>query len=132
MTSWRTLRELNSENPCKDYGQALEVFEANYGATEDLACWRTESVVIDEVDRYQLIDDPDDENGREKVNDLRHALCNKRQLPPLVLVHYSRDERGSYALMDGRHRFNAAHEEGVNRLAAWVAHIGCCCGEAAL
>ncbi|MFE4651545.1 ParB/RepB/Spo0J family partition protein [Streptomyces sp. NPDC056707] len=128
MTTWATLADLNKTEPCKDYGAVLDTLEADYNSTENLPCWQTEAVPVDEVDRYQIIDDPDDEDGRQKVELLREALRRSAPLPPIVVVHGPTSERGTYDLLDGRHRFNAAHEERLSSLSAWVAHIGCCDG----
>ncbi|TLS46880.1 hypothetical protein FE633_07210 [Streptomyces montanus] len=128
MDSWKTLRDLDSEERCKDYGDALNVLEEEYLATEDLACWRSEVVTVAEIDRYQVIDDPDDHSGWLKVKELSAALRRDALLPPVVLAHTTPDERGSYGLLDGRHRFNAALLESRPLIRAWVAHIGCCGG----
>lgn len=131
MTAWRTLRDLHAESPCKDYGEVLDILEADYLATESLACWNIESVVVAEIDRYQIIDDPDDQLGWQKTNLLRSALRRNTTLPPIVLVHSMTDDRGCYGLLDGRHRFNAAHLESVPLIRSWVAHIACCGGPTA-
>lgn len=128
---WRTLRDLHAEECCKDYGQAVNVLEEEYWATDALACWRVESVAVAEIDRYQIIDDPDDHIGWQKTGELREALRRRVSLPPAVLAHTAPDDRGSYGLLDGRHRFNASLLEGERVIRSWVAHIGCCGGPAA-
>ncbi|MGW5434805.1 hypothetical protein ACWET9_48270 [Streptomyces sp. NPDC004059] len=109
----------------------LDILAGDYLVTENLACWRTEVVAVAEIDRYQLIDDPDDQRGWQKTTLLRSALRQNTPLPSIVLAHSTPDDRGCYALLDGRHRFNAAHLESVPLIRAWVAHIGCCGGPAA-
>ncbi|WP_405464253.1 ParB/RepB/Spo0J family partition protein [Streptomyces griseoaurantiacus] len=131
MSFWRAFRDLHAEEHCKDYDQALNVLEEDYRATDTLACWRTEFVAVAKIDRYQIIDDPDDFSGWQKVGELREALRQECLLPPVVLAHTAPDDRGSYGLLDGRHRFNAAHLEGSAYVRAWVAHVGCCGGPAA-
>lgn len=127
---WRALRALHAEERCKDYDQALNVLEEEYWATEALACWRVESVAVAEIDRYQIIDDPDDRLGWQKTAELREALRRSVSLPPVVLAHTVPDDRGSYGLLDGRHRFNASLLAGELVIRSWVAHVGCCGGPA--
>ncbi|MEU8929882.1 ParB/RepB/Spo0J family partition protein [Streptomyces sp. NPDC048409] len=130
MGEWRTLRDLNVEEQCKDYGQALNVLENVYNATDELACWRTELAPVAAIDSYQIIDDPDDGAGWRKVGALQEALRRNSVLPPIVLAHTATSARGGYGLLDGRHRFNAALLEGRSFIRAWVAHVGCCGGPA--
>ncbi|MFG2634359.1 ParB N-terminal domain-containing protein [Streptomyces sp. NPDC048362] len=130
MGEWRTLHDLNTEEQCKDYDQALDVLENVYNASEDLACWRTELAPVADIDSYQIIDDPGDDAGWRKAGALQEALRRNSVLPPIVLAHTAPSARGSYGLLDGRHRFNAAHLEGQPFIRAWVAHIGCCGGPA--
>ncbi|MEV4965639.1 hypothetical protein AB0886_13280 [Streptomyces sp. NPDC024062] len=131
MRLWETLCDLHAESPCKDYGEVLDILEGDYSTTEDIACWRTGFVAVEQIDRYQLIDDSDDVSGWRKVTLMRIALRQKATFPPLVLAHSTTSgDRGRYGLLDGRHRFNAAHLEKLPLIRAWVAHIGCCGGPA--
>ncbi|WP_107116141.1 ParB N-terminal domain-containing protein [Streptomyces albidoflavus] len=131
MADWSTLRALQAVSPCKDYDEVLDILEADYLIAESFPCWRSEVVPVVEIDRYQIIDDPDDLFGWRKVGLLRTAFQEKKLLPPLVLVHSEASDRGRYALLDGRHRFNAARLKQVHLIPAWVAHIGCCGGPTA-
>ncbi|MFC9949064.1 ParB N-terminal domain-containing protein [Streptomyces prasinus] len=109
----------------------LDILEGDYLVTENFACWSAEIVPVADIDRYQIIDDPDDQLGWQKTALLQAALRENVTLPPIVLAHSTPDDRGRYGLLDGRHRFNAAHLESVPLIRAWVAHIGCCGGPAA-
>ncbi|MGA5876597.1 ParB/RepB/Spo0J family partition protein [Streptomyces cellulosae] len=128
MTTWVSLADLHRSRPCKDYDAVLDNFAALYGSTEDLPCWKTEVVAVREIDRVQIMDDLDDHDGTQRVTSLRLALRINASLPPVVLVHGLTPDRGNYFLLDGCHRFNAAHQEGQRDLPAWVAHIDCCGG----
>ncbi|MFF8927482.1 ParB/RepB/Spo0J family partition protein [Streptomyces longwoodensis] len=125
MTTWSTLAVLHWSEPCKDYGAVLDGLAVLYNSTEELRCWKAEAVP---VDRFQIMDDLGDHDDTERVKRLRSALRRNELVPPLVLVHGLTPDRGNYSLLDGCHRFNAAHQEGTERLPAWVAHIDCCGG----
>lgn len=128
MTMMVPLADLHRAEPCKDYDAVLDNLAVLYSSTEDLACWKTETVAVGEIDRFQIMDDLDGEDRPQRVKSLRLALRSNAPVPPVVLVHGLTPDRGNYFLLDGCHRFNAAHEEGAADLAAWVAHIGCCGG----
>lgn len=126
-----TLSELHEKWPCKDFGTVVDVLAANYRSTEDLACWDRATVATRHIDRSQLIDDPDADDSWRKINSLRLEIRRQKSLPPLVLVHTLQAGGDDYLfLIDGFHRFNAAHLEEASQLSAWVAHIGCCDGPA--
>jgi hypothetical protein len=85
-----------------------------------------------------LIDDPDDIDGIAKVESSR-GLLRSGSAPPAILLAHAPDgpvfatgssERyiGTYHLLEGRHRYNAAYQERQRTILAWVAHVGCCGG----
>lgn len=128
MTTWSTLAGLHRSEPCKDYDAVLDNLAVLYSSTAQLRCWKSEVVPVGQIDRVQIMDDLDDHDETQRVKGLRSALRHNDPVPPLVLVHGLTPDRGNYFLLDGCHRFNAAHQEGTERLRAWVAHIDCCGG----
>ncbi|GAA1575649.1 hypothetical protein GCM10009827_116860 [Dactylosporangium maewongense] len=127
MSMW-SLAELNALEPCKDYGDVLSNLESIFSSSAFLQCWRLETVPVNEITQSQLIDDPDDHDGHAKVKMLRLAVRRNALLSPLVLIHAPAAKDGTYFLLDGRHRFNAAYLERVEGMRAWVGHIECCGG----
>ena len=124
---WTTLEELNAAAPDHDHGSTVDNLDNLYGVSSELACWHEERVPVDQIDEGQLADDPDDTKSEGKITSIRFSLRNGHPLPPVVLVHHE-DAQPPYVLIEGRHRYNAAHRENTPSMAAWVAHIGCCGG----
>jgi hypothetical protein len=129
MSDWLSLRQWNELTPIgRDYDAVVELVVCNE-SDEDALCWCPETVPVDEIDRYQLIDDPDDDDGWAKVASFRAAIRDNQVFPPLALQHTPGSERGAFFLFDGRHRFNAAALEQVSKVPAWVMHTSCCAKE---
>ena len=106
------------------YDSTVENFEAA-GASEFDALWSLEKVPTTDVDPLQLIDGPTDETARAKVRSIQQAMRQGTFLPPVYVLHVPR--AFPYFLIEGRHRYNAAHEVHVPLLLAWVAHVECDC-----
>ncbi|WP_169743079.1 ParB N-terminal domain-containing protein [Knoellia subterranea] len=106
------------------YDSTVENFEAS-GASEFDAVWSLENVPVASVDPLQLIDDPTDETARTKVRSIQQAIRQDTFLPPVYVLHVRR--AFPYFLIEGRHRYSAAHEEQIPLLLAWVAHVECVC-----
>jgi hypothetical protein len=126
---WQTLKELNDATPDHDYGSTVDNLEHLYRVSSQLACWHEERVSVGQIDEGQLADDSDDAEGENKIADIQDALHNGHELPSVVLVHHEHVKQ-PYVLIEGRHRYNAAHREKSPSMAAWVAHVGCCGGPA--
>ena len=130
--SWWSIDELNTEAPDeKDYGTTLDNLESLFGVSELLSCFHKEFVPIAKIDQGQLHDDPADAEGIAKIESIRCAMRAGTPLPAVIVVHdKSAATAAPYELIEGRHRYNAAHREGTPLLYAWVAHPGCCGGPA--
>lgn len=126
LTGWRSIWELNSSVPDYDYPSTVDNLRF-FGATQHLRCWRVQDVPVLEIDEYQLNDDPEARESIEKIASIRQSIRSGLPLPPVVTLHRL-GERWPYNLIEGRHRFNAAHEERVPTIRAYVAHLGCCGG----
>lgn len=119
-----SLNETQELVPDHDYVSTADNLSA-YGRESDEPCFQLESVAVDAIEPGQLIDDPDDDAGWAKVASIRGSIQAGVHLPPVYLRHVAGGEH-PYYLFEGRHRYNAAHAEGVAALVAWVAHIDCC------
>lgn len=135
---WWSLTDLNAEVPDHHHDSTVENLAGIFDASEDLRCFHKEHVPVEEIQKWQLHDDPEDVEGDTKIEDIRRTIRSGIALPAIVLVHTPEGrgpfswhrERGIgfYHLLEGRHRYNAAHRERAPRIYAWVAHIGCCGG----
>ena len=134
---WWSLDALNKEVPDQHHDTTVDNLLTIFGATDQLPCFHKENVRVTEVQKWQLIDDPDATESIAKVNDIRRTLRDGRALPAVVLVHNPDGPRfndghpgrvGAYHLLEGQHRYNAAYQERVPTMFAWVAHVGCCRG----
>lgn len=129
--AWRSLSTLNAEAPDHDHGSTVDNLHELYGASEHLACWRKEEVEVGRVDPFQLFDDPDDIEGNSKIESIRATLRSGQSVPAVIIIHHAGNEKYPYWLIEGKHRYNAAHREKLPRINGWVAHISCCGGPAA-
>jgi len=135
---WWSLTELNAQAPDHHHDSTVENLAGLYDASEDLTCFLKEHVPVAEINESQLHDDPDDLEGDAKIESIRSTIRAGVPLPAVVVVHTPEGRSrwalpeyrgvGFYHLLEGRHRYNAAHRERTPRLYAWVAHIGCCGG----
>lgn len=98
---------------------------ATYGVSATAQCFSLLALPVSEIDTFQLIDDPDDADGWRKVESVRSAIREGRQLPPVYVLH-APGNKYPYYLFEGRHRYNAAHAEEALELLAWVGHVDCC------
>ena len=126
--NWISLRTANLLVPDKDYDSAAENLQAIYGRSEDDPVWSLEKVAVVTIDPGQLIDDPTDEEALQKVDSIRSSIENGQSIPPVFLMHHER-KRFPYVLIEGRHRYNAAHQHGEQAIAAQVAHVACTCSQ---
>lgn len=70
-----------------------------------------------QIDEGQLIHPLEwDEWSTGKVDALRRAYRAGTSLPPVYLLHYSKDSSSPYFHIEGRHRYNAAHLEQLEAL----------------
>ena len=102
----------------------------HYGIDQDVPCFSLCTVSCTRVDPGQLLDDPDATESQEKVVSLQEAIRHDEPLPPVYLLH-TVSSSYEYYLFEGMHRFTACHRERAEML-AWLAHIGCCGGPAAM
>lgn len=126
---WIALEELNAATPDHDHGSTVDNLEHLYRVSSQLACWHEEHVPVGQIDEGQLTDDPDDIEAETKIANIQSSLRNGHSLPPVVLVHHV-DAPRPYVLIEGRHRYNAAHRAKATSMTAWVAHVHCCGGPA--
>ncbi|WP_045747272.1 hypothetical protein [Actinoplanes rectilineatus] len=135
--AWWTLDALNTEVPDHHHDSTVENLVTIFGASDHLACLRKEDVPVDQIQKWQLLDDPDAVESIAKVEDIRRTLRSGRALPAIVLVHTPDGPRfgdglprriGAYHLLEGMHRYNATYLEQAPTIFAWVAHVGCCGG----
>lgn len=82
-----TLVELNDEAPDHDHWSTVSNLWSIYSTSENLACWRKESVRLTDIDLLLLHDDPDDTAGDAKIESIRKSIRNGRKLPAVVLIH---------------------------------------------
>ena len=122
---WWSLDELNDEAPDHDHPSTVDSLFHLYDLDALARCWRKENVATLSVDPGQLIDDPDDADGEAKVEAIRQSIRGGAVLPAVVTIHHP-ELVHPYVLIEGRHRYNAAHREASPWLRAWVAHPGCC------
>ncbi len=94
-----------------------------YGAGEDEEIWEPKTLSADLIDPSQLINDPDDEEGEAKGEAIRGVRAGT-WTPPLFLMHHT-DNAHPFVLIEGMHRYTAAHHEGADTIGAWVAHSSC-------
>jgi hypothetical protein len=136
--AWWSLDALNAEVPDHHHDSTVENLVGIFDASDELRCFHKEDVPVVEIQKWQLNDDPDDVEGIAKIEDIRRAVRAGVRLPAIVLVHRPDGPQfehhgpsqyaGSYHLLEGRHRYNAAYQEQTPKIFAWVAHIGCCGG----
>jgi hypothetical protein len=129
-TLWLSADECNEMLPDHDYGSTIGNLETQYGISTQLKCWQLEEVPTPQIDPVQLIDDPDDHEGHAKAESIRQSFRTGALVPPVIIIHWPSDDEHPYVLIEGRHRYNAAHRERIGAVTAWVAHIGCCGGPA--
>lgn len=135
---WWSLTDLNAEAPDHHHDSTVENLASIFDASDHLRCFHKQYVVVAEIQRSQLHDDPADFLGDTKIEEIRQTIRSGIHLPAVVLVHTPEGrspfpwlkERGIgfYLLLEGRHRYNATHREGAHSIFAWVAHVGCCGG----
>jgi hypothetical protein len=70
-TNWRSLEELNDEAPHRDHWSTVDNLAGIYNASSDLRCWQKTSILVAEIDPFQLIDDADDWVGQAKIESIR-------------------------------------------------------------
>jgi hypothetical protein len=135
--AWWSLDALNAEVPDQHHDTTVEDLVTIFGASDQLPCLHKENVPVAQIQKWQLIDDLDAVESIDRVEDIRHTLRAGRELPAIVLVHTPNGPRfddghpnraGAYHLLEGQHRYNAAYQERVATIFAWVAHLGCCGG----
>jgi hypothetical protein len=129
-TLWLSADECNEMMPDHDYGSTIDNLETVYSISTQLRCWQLEGVPTSQIDPGQLIDDPDDNEGHTKAESIRQSFRAGAFIPPVIIIHRPSHDN-PYFLIEGRHRYNAAHHEPISRIKAWVAHIGCCGGPSA-
>jgi hypothetical protein len=135
---WWSLADLNIEAPDHHHDTTVDNLGSIFNASENLRCFHKEHVLVAEIQKSQLHDDPVDVEGDTKIEDIRRTFRSGTPLPAVVVVHMpegrspfpSQKERGIgfYLLLEGRHRYNAIHREEAPQIYAWVAHVGCCGG----
>lgn len=108
------------------YDSTVGNFEDWTGLDEYATVWDIEAVPVGLIDKGQLIDDPDDHWGHEKAESIRRSMRDGTFIPPVFVLHMPNKE-WPYWLLEGRHRYNAAHREGVAVIPAWVAHCDSSC-----
>jgi hypothetical protein len=135
--AWWTLDALNTEVPDQHHDSTVENLATIFGASDQLPCFHKEHIQVTRIQQWQLIDDPDAVESIAKIEGIRRTLRAGRLLPAVVVVHTPDGPRfkdgrpgriGEYHLLEGFHRYNAAHRERVPTIFAWVAHVGCCGG----
>lgn len=122
---WWTLDELNRERPDDDHPSTVDNLHHLYDTDEFTRCWRKEEVEVGAIDPGQLADDPDDFEGEAKIASLQRAVESGADLPGVVIFHHPQRAH-PYVLIEGKHRFNAAHRASATRIFAWVTHLDCC------
>lgn len=122
---WWSLHELNAERPDHDHPSTVDNLHNLYDTDENASCWRKEQVEVSAIDPLQLADDPDDDVGEAKIAAIQQAVVTGADLPAVVVVHHP-DLAHPYVLIEGKHRFNAAHRARAAVIFAWVAHLRCC------
>ena len=139
-SEWWSLTDLNAEVPDHDHDHdsTVENLAGIFSASAGLRCFHKENVPVAEIQEWQLHDDPLDVDGDTKIENIRRTIRSGVSLPAIVLVHtpegsgpfWKLSGRGSgfYHLLEGQHRYNAAHREETPSIYAWVAHISCCGG----
>ncbi|MEN3615443.1 hypothetical protein AAH979_38845 [Plantactinospora sp. ZYX-F-223] len=135
---WWSLTELNTEAPDHHHESTVDNLADIYNASESLRCFRKQHVPVPEIQQAMLHDDPEDVQANTKIESIRLAIRSGVTLPGVVLVHnpanrsplprQGRRYIGSYHLLEGMHRYTAAHREEAPQIYAWVAHLGCCGG----
>lgn len=124
-----TLAQLNAEAPDHHHDSTVDNLAHIYDTSEFLACWRKEQAPFDAINDFMVrAHDPDDASAEAKIEGIRTTIRSGRALPAVVLIHEPHKTPCDYHVLEGLHRYNAAHRERVQRLYAWVAHIGCCGG----
>lgn len=125
---WLSADECNAMLPDHDFGSTIDNLESVYDTSPRLKCWQSERVSTQQIDPGQLIDDPDDVDGHRKTESIREAIRSGSFVPPVIIIHRPTHDVYPFVLIEGRHRFNAAHRECATHMLAWVAHLGCCGG----
>jgi hypothetical protein len=128
MNDSKSLLSLHATNevfPDHDFWSTCDNSEA-FGIPSDAHAWGLEAVPVAQIDPFQLIDDPDDAEGLAKIASIRRSMRDgDRLIPPVYVLHYPEREY-PFFLVEGKHRYNAAHQEERLALVAWVGHSQCC------
>ena len=123
--TYLSLHETNEIFPDHDFTSTWDNSEA-FGIPADANAWSLEAVPVPLIDPRQLLDDPDDIEGVKKIESIRRSLRSKdRLIPPVYVLRYEEREH-PYCLIEGKHRYNAAHREKSAEITAWVGHQECC------
>lgn len=109
-----------------DFDSTVGTVRAETGLTEHEPCLTLERIPVARIDPAQLIDDAADDRGHAKVASIRGSIRSGTVLPPVVVIHNPADTF-AYFLIEGRHRYNAAHAEHAAGIIAWVVHHDCPC-----
>jgi hypothetical protein len=120
-----SLRETNELIPDHDFPSTWDNSEG-FGIPVDapLGPWKECRFVRSIPD--SLMDDPDDLEALQKIESIRLSMRAKdRTIPPVYVLHYANQDH-PFFLIEGKHRFNAAHLEGSEEIIAWVRHADCC------
>lgn len=121
---WFSLLETNNLIPDHDIDSTISNSEG-YGIGEGDRRWTLEGVSVVAIDPMQLIDDPADHDGRAKAESIRATFRAGGFVPPVYVLHRPGADY-PYFLIEGRHRYNAAHLETITHITAWVGHVDCC------
>lgn len=135
---WWSLNALNIEVPDQHHFSTVDNLSSIFNASDSLRCFRKERVLVAEIQKWQLHDDPHDHEGIAKIESIRSALRAGASLPAVVLVHAASNPPfvlgssdlwlGNYHLLEGLHRYSATCLEQARSIFAWVAHLACCGG----
>ncbi|WP_323101195.1 ParB N-terminal domain-containing protein [Intrasporangium sp. YIM S08009] len=109
------------------YESTVQNFVDQTDFTEEDPVWSFESVPVSQIDQSQLVPPSHrDEFSTHKIHSLRAAMRAQEVLPPVYLLHSSHNA-SPYYLLEGLHRHNAAHDERIGTIAAWLGHVDCDC-----
>ena len=104
-------------SPDNHFESTVDNLRAMWGAGEDDAIWTLQAVPVGLIHPFQLIDDPDDDEANAKVEGLRETMQSGGYIPPVYVIHVPQ-ALYQYTLIEGRHRYNAAHRERAEIIAA--------------
>jgi hypothetical protein len=120
-----SLAELNELEPDDNHYDSTLDNLWDHRCDEHVPAGRPERAPVAQINPSQLEGEPIAVETLRYIESIQSAIREGMALPHVVVLHDARAEH-PYALIEGRHRYNAHFREGAPTIRAFVAHVNRC------